>query len=115
MFHRFTKFVLKNKYEIAKKTILTGTFCGMGSGFYKGYDKSRSLPYADSLVETIGGATVGAWVGFMVSITLPITLPIAICTTVFRLADDVLYKQDKNAPGVLLFKNIKMNIEDIFD
>jgi hypothetical protein len=115
MLRRFTKLVPKNKYEIAAATVWTGTICGVGSGSCLGYNYSRSLPYSECLAETIFGAFSGGYFGFIAAITLPITLPVVVCTTVVRLADDILYKQDQNAYGKLVFKNIKMNIEDIFD
>ena len=115
MFRRFTKFAPKNKYEFAQATLFTGTFCGVGYGFCRGYNESRSLSYLDALPETIGGAFFGGYVGFIVAITLPITLPVAVCTTVFRVADDVFYKKNLNSYEIVLYKNIKMNIEDIFD
>ena len=115
MFRRFSKFIPKNKYEVAQATLLTGTFCGFGSGIYRGHNEYRSLSYLDALPETIGCAFFGGYVGFIAAITLPITLPVAVCTTVLRVADDVLYKNDHNSYEIVLYKNIKMNIEDIFD
>lgn len=115
MFRRFTKLVPRNKGEVAQATILTGTFCGVGYGFFRGCNESRSLPYSDALTNTIGSSFFGGYVGFLAAITLPITLPVAVCTTVFRVADDVLYKKNLNSYEIVLYKNIKMNIEDIFD
>lgn len=108
MFRRFTRFVPKTSSEIAVTTLGGGTLIGSGIGFYRGYEKSRSLPYSDSLIETIGGVICGGYTGFIVAITLPITLPVTVCTSVLRFSDEIIY-------GNLLCKKIHLNIEDIFD
>lgn len=115
MFSRFTKFTRKNEYGIVEKTLLGGTFCGSGYGFYRSYVESRDLPYSESIVNTIGGAFFGGYIGLLAAVTLPITLPVAVCTTTFRVADDIIHKKNHNSYEIVLYKNLKMNIEDIFD
>jgi hypothetical protein len=129
MFRSIARFVIHKPEYVAVPTICGGTLMGSGIGFYGGYIKSRTQPYSDFLIGTTCDAIIWGCVGFLAAVTLPITLPIAVCATVVRLTDDVLYKKDKNVFGkIVLFpqetwkslptipwKNIRMNIEDIFD
>ena len=96
--------------KIAISSLYGGAVIGGGIGIYIGYKNSRWLSYSDCLIYTTVGAMTGGYFGMVAVISLPITLPTVIATTVFRLADDVLCKNDQN-----VLQNIQMNIKDLFD
>ena len=111
MFRSIARFVIHKPEYVAVATLCGGTLMGSGIGFYGGYTESRTRPYSDCIGETTCDAIIGGCVGFLAAVTLPITFPIAVCASVVRLTDDVLYKKKP----MIHWNHIRLNIEDIFN